>query len=597
MKYVQKFVTIILIYLLLVNCNEDFLIKDPPGIPSSNYFHDEKGINALLTGAYSMVRGSAIWDVTWGASIQNWTFGSVASDDAYTGSESTGFAPSHEMERWEVHPENNYVHEKWKWAFGLGVFRTNEILKVIHKSEEISDEKAAAFEAEARFLRALFNFEAWLVFGDYIPIITETTKNPAQVSNINPPGAVLNNIISDLKFAWENLPENQTEPGRPTKYAAMALAARAYLQELKYLEAKPLLDQIINSGKYSLMPDYFDNFRIEKENNAESIFEIQANVNDINESLNGEMGIGLNYPHGGDIGMCCGFHQPSQNLANAFKVDENGLPLFDSFNDHDLKNDVGIRSEDEFIPSNEWLDPRIDWTMGRRGIPYLDWGIMRGRDWIRKQEDGGPYLPAMKPFFYKSQRYIYSTKTGWMTGVNANNYRYIRFSHVLLWRAEVAAFEGDLSKTRDLVNLVRQRAGKEVVMGKVKVYQLPKSVYPWGGESDVDFTQPAANYKIGAYTAFANKDEAMKAVQWEQRLEFATEGMRFFDLRRWDKLPGKTGGKSMADILNGFAAADLRVRAAFMVGANFSERDKYQPIPQSQLDLQPGVLEQRPEYK
>jgi hypothetical protein len=597
MKYVQKFVTIILICLLLVNCNEDFLIKDPPGIPSSNYFHDEKGINALLTGAYSMVRGSAIWDVTWGASIQNWTFGSVASDDAYTGSESTGFAPSHEMERWEVNPENNYVHEKWKWAFGLGVFRTNETLKVIHKSEEISDEKAAAFEAEARFLRALFNFEAWLVFGDYIPIITETTKNPAQVSNINPPGAVLNNIISDLKFAWENLPENQTEPGRPTKYAAMALTARAYLQELKYLEAKSLLDQIINSGKYSLMPDYFDNFRIEKENNAESIFEIQANVNDIYESLNGEMGIGLNYPHGGDIGMCCGFHQPSQNLANAFKVDENGLPLFDSFNDHDLKNDVGIRSEDEFIPSNEWLDPRIDWTMGRRGIPYLDWGIMRGRDWIRKQEDGGPYLPAMKPFFYKSQRYIYSTKTGWMTGVNANNYRYIRFSHVLLWRAEVAAFEGDLSKTRDLVNLVRQRAGKEVVMGKVKVYQLPKSVYPWGGESDVDFTQPAANYKIGAYTAFANKDEAMKAVQWEQRLEFATEGMRFFDLRRWDKLPGKTGGKSMADILNGFAAADLRVRAAFMVGANFSERDKYQPIPQSQLDLQPGVLEQRPEYK
>jgi hypothetical protein len=173
------------------------------------------------------------------------------------------------------------------------------------------------------------------VFGDMIPLVTEATKDPSQVSNVNPKGKVLEFIIQDLKFAWENLPQNQVEPGRPTKYTAMALAARAYLQELKYAEAKPLLDQIIESGKYRLMPNYFDNYRIAKENNQESIFEIQANVNDINESLNGEMGIGINFPHGSDIGMCCGFHQPSQNLANAFKVDADGLPLFDTFNDVD----------------------------------------------------------------------------------------------------------------------------------------------------------------------------------------------------------------------------------------------------------------------
>lgn len=587
----------------LSGCNDDFLIKEPPGIPAGNYFYNENGIQDLLTGAYSMVRGSALWDVTWGASIQNWTFGSVASDDACKGAENTDSNPAiPQIERWEVNPENNFVEEKWKWAFGMGVFRTNQVLKVIGKTNQIADEKRKEFIAEARFLRALFNFEAWLVFGDYIPIITEKTYNPSKVSNINPPGAVLANMISDLQFAWENLPETQTEPGRPTKYAAMALAARAYLQELKYTEAKILLDNIINSGRFELMPNFFDNFRIEKENNRESVFEIQANVNDIPESLNAEMGIGLNFPHGGDIGMCCGFHQPSQNLANAFRVDDKGLPLFETYNSPDLKNDMGIRSEDEFVPSNDPLDPRIDWTMGRRGIPYLDWGVMRGRDWIRKQEDGGPYLPAMKPFFYKAQRYLYSTKTGWMTGVNANNYRYIRYAHILLWRAEVAAAEGDLSRVAELVNKIRQRAGKELVMGKINALKLPKSFYPWGNSapgtngSDIDWSQPAANYKIGTYVAFSNKNEAMRAVQWEIRLEFATEGMRFFDLRRWDKLPGKIGGKSMAEVLNSFAKDDLRIRA-FMKGATFDERDKYQPIPQSQLDLQPGVLEQRPEYK
>jgi hypothetical protein len=113
----------------------------------------------------------------------------------------------------------------------------------------------------------------------------------------------------------------------------------------------------------------------------------------------------------------------------------------------------------------------------------------------------------------------------------------------------------------------------------------------------VDFTEAAANYKVGTYTAFTNKDEAMHAVQWEQRLEFATEGMRFFDLRRWDKLPNKIGGQSMAEILNGFAEADLKVRPVFMRGAIFSETDKFMPIPKSQLEMQPGVLVQRPEHK
>jgi hypothetical protein len=184
-----------------------------------------------------------------------------------------------------------------------------------------------------------------------------------------------------------------------------------------------------------------------------------------------------------------------------------------------------------------------------------------------------------------------------MSGVNANNFRYLRYAHVLLWRAEIAANEGDLTKAKDLVNMIRQRAASDKVMGKVKVFELPASFYPTGKEGDIDWNQPAANYQIGTYTAFASKEEAMKAVQWEIRLEFATEGMRFFDLRRWDKLPNKIGGKSMADILNGFATADLRVRKSFMSGANFSESDKFIPVPQVQIDLQPGVIEQRPEFK
>jgi len=450
-------------------------------------------------------------------------------------------------------------------------------------------------KAEARFLRGMYYFESWLVFGDKIPLIPEDKVDVANtISNDNAPGAVLKFIEDDLAYAAANLPATQTQVGRATKYAAMALAARAYMQVLDYASAKPLLDNIINSGKFSLAAKFFDNYRIATNNNVESIFEVQRNVNDINESLNGEMGIGLNAPYAPELGFCCGFHQPKQNLANAFKVDPNGLPLFDTFNDVDLKNDQGIASKDAFVPATDLLDPRIDFTMGRRGLPYMDWGIMRGADWIRDQSWGGPYVTAEKTFFYKSERNTLSTTTGWQTGICANNWRYLRYSHVLLWRAEVAASEGDLATALKYVNMIRVRAGAEVVMGKVNLYTLGDQNINNGDtwKQYVDFTKPAANYKVGTYASFPDKAFAMKAIQWENRLEFATDGMRFFDLRRWDKAaPG-----FMAKTLNDYAKADLRNRSDVMKGASFDEKDKYQPIPQTQLDLEPGVLKQNTGY-
>ncbi len=609
MKKLSIMMVTFLVLAMAYSCSEDFLVKEPWGVTSENVFYSQKGVEALVNGCYGVIGGGGQdLGYDWGASVSNWTWGSAASDDAYKGSEVTDQEPANPIEKWELISTNGYVAQKWRWAIGVGADRTNKALRIITITEEmgnISPAIADGLRAEVRFLRAMYYFEARLVYGDYLPILTEDTPDVKAVTNQNSEGAVLNFIIDDLRFAWERLPETQVQVGRPTKWAAMALAARAYLQDLKYAEAKPLLDQIIASGQFQLMPRYIQNYEIETNNNEESIFEIQNSVNDGAGygSYNGEMGIGLNWPHGGDIGMCCGFHQPSQNLVNAFKVDANGLPLFDTFNDVDLKNDQGIGSEAPFVPATDMVDPRLDFTVSRRGIPYKDWGVNRGAQWIRNQSDGGPYLPAPKPFLKKAEVATKKDATGgWMSGVNANNFRYLRYTHVLLWRAEVAAFEGDLTTALNLVNQVRERAGNEVVMGKVNATSLPASFYPWGNSapgtsgSDIDWSQPAANYLVGTYPSFASANEAMRAVQWEIRLEFGTEGMRFFDLRRWDNLPNKIGGKSMAQILNDFAAADLRIRSSFMNGATFNESDKYAPVPQVQIDLQPGVIVQRPEY-
>ena len=595
MKKLSIIMASVFLMAISFSCADSFLDKKPLGSTSEDVFYSEKGVNALLTGAYSMVKGSALWSVSWGASITNWTYGSVASDDAGKGSYIGDQIPINEIEQWNMSTTNNYPADKWLLNIGMGVNRCNIVLNVIAKTPTLAAATATEYKAEARFLRGMYYFESWLVFGDKIPLIPEDMVDVANtISNDNAAGAVLKFIEDDLAFAAANLPAKQSQPGRATKWAAKALAARAYLQVLDYASAKPLLDDIIANGGFTLAPNFFDNFRIAKNNNSESIFEIQRNVNDINESLNGEMGIGLNAPYAPELGMCCGFHQPTQNLANAFKVDAAGLPLFDTFNNTDLKNDAGVKSSDEFIPATDLLDPRIDFTMGRRGLPYMDWGIMRGQDWIRDQSWGGPYVTVEKTFFYKSERGSLSTTTGWQTGINANNFRYLRLGNVLLWRAEIAASEGDLATALKYVNMIRVRAGNEKVMGKVSLYKLGDPAINTGDawKQYVDFTKEAANYKIGTYTAFANKDEAMRAVQWEQRLEFATEGMRFFDLRRWDK--AKPG--SMKATLEAFALADQRVRPLVMKGATFDEKDKFMPIPQVQLDLEPGVLKQNTGY-
>src|SRR5690606_12023322 len=165
--------------LLTVNfsCTEKFLDHEPLGSTSENVFYNEKGLNALVIGTYAVVGGIAP-GTEHGASIQNWAYGSMMSDDAYKGSEFTDAVPYNSLERWETLTDNIYVAEKWRATLGAGVNRSNMVLKVIKETPDIDEAKKTKLQAEVRFLRALFNFEAWLVFNN-IPIITEDTEDPA----------------------------------------------------------------------------------------------------------------------------------------------------------------------------------------------------------------------------------------------------------------------------------------------------------------------------------------------------------------------------------------------------------------------------------
>jgi starch-binding outer membrane protein, SusD/RagB family len=560
---------------LVSSCKDKFLDVQPKGVLSLATLSNKPGVNYLLVGAYALIDGTGTNNTagfsSWHGSADNWIYGEVSADNAYKGTTSGDQPEISFIEQKNILADNTHFRGKWSTCYD-GIARANDVLLVMAKATDMTEAEKAQVNAEVKFLRGHFHFELKKMF-NMVPYIDEKTYNPDDFSSTKLPNdkSIWSNIEADLKAAYDVLPVNQSQPGRPTKWAAGALLAKAYMFQQKFADAKPILQAIVDSKKYALMPKYHDNFRAVTNNNSESVFSIQFSVNDgAGGNENGNTGATLNYPSFGGVTTCCGFYQPSQNLVNAFKTNADGLPLIDTFNDVDVKNDQGLSVTAAFTPDAGSFDPRLDWTVGRRGITFLDWGVHTGAGFIRDQAYAGPYSPK-KHLPYKSD---IGVNTGPNPRQNANNYRMIRYAHVLLLLAECEVEVGDLEKARGFVNMIRNRAAN-----------------PDGFVLGAD-GKPAANYVVKPYSeTWTDKTAARNAVRFETRIEIAMEGHRYFDLVRW----------GIADqVLNAYYAKE-KLKRAYFNGVSFIKgKHEYYPIPLQEIlnSKKDGVetLKQNPGY-
>jgi hypothetical protein len=573
------------------SCSESFLQVEPQGAASLTSLSNKSGVNALLIGAYSLLDGVGAGNTGRQSTISNYVFGGITSGDAVKGTDAGDQPEQSFIEQFTWFAENTYFNGKWQHTYD-GVARANEAI-LLAKSPDVkdmTDAEKTQIVAEARFLRGHYHFEGKKMW-NMIPYIDENTykrddPNSTKVANDKD---IWPNIEADLKFAADNLPATQAQKGRATKWAAMAYLAKVYMFQKKFSLAKPLLlDVLQNSGKK--LVDYHDNYRNTTNNNAESLFEVQFSVNDGSTGNNGNAGDNLNWPYSANAPGrgCCGFYQPSQNLVNAFKTTTAGLPMIgknkagleDTYNEVDLPNDQGVGAAATFVLDvSAPVDPRLDWTVGRRGVNFLDWGKMPGFSWIRDQNYAGPYT-GKKWMYYLADEGS-STHSTSRRSVN-NNYRLLKLSMVILWLAEIEAEANNLAKAEEYVNMIRNRAKTSKVQ------------------------DASVNYVVNPYpdgTFAANgKDFALNAVYMENRLEFAMEGHRFFDLVRWG---------IAADFLNKMyipkeaaAGKDLTGRTynkrSYMAGKSFTDKNNYFPLPIDEiLNSQKGgaaTLKQNPGY-
>jgi len=562
-------------------CKKSFLEKKPVGALDEATLSTEKGVNAILIGAYAMLDGHdgsfGVIGNEWGSGGSNFVFGSMAGGEANRGSSPGDQAGNMVPEiRHEGTSTSGSLNDRWR-AIYEGVKRTNTVLQVLEKATGISDATKKNITGQARFLRAWYHFNARITWGK-VPYLDEKTDADLAAGVI--PGVpndkeIWPNIIADVKYAYDNLPVAQDAVGRVNKWVAGALYGKVLMFSKDYATAKTVLQDVVTNGgiqvasinggalrKFGLLPNYADNFNVSTENSQESVFAFQTSAQDNAGARNGNWGDQLNFPANGGIGGA-GFFCPTYFFTNQFKTDALGVPVAAPQNTSVL-DPAGQAGLTQYAGN---VDVRLDWTVGRNQVPFHDWGTYK-TDWQR-DVTAGPFM-GKKSVIRQSQVGAYHDASIWFSaGGNALNMPLIRFSDVLLLlaEAEIEAPGGSLVNAFNLINQVRTRAANTPAVVFPAAVGVPKTA---------PYTVP-----------FASQAAARTALRLERLLELGMEGGRFFDLVRW--------GVAQTE-LNSFynyeaalpyqSQGDLNNPKAQYAGAN---RDYYD-LPQKQIDLSNGTL-------
>jgi starch-binding outer membrane protein, SusD/RagB family len=563
---ISKILAISLVVTGLYACKKSFLDVSPNGVLDEATLSSEKGVNKLLLSAYAMLDGhdgGLGLGGEWGSGGSNFLFGGIGGGEANKGSDPGDQGPNMTpVQRHDITSTNGAINDRWK-AIYEGVKRTNTVLQVLAKVPAISDANRKSLAGQARFLRAWYHFQVRTTFGKacYLDEATDLALSNGTIPGVSNGTDIFPKIVEDAKFAYENLPATLDAVGRVNKYAAGAFYGKVLLFTKDFATAKTVLTDVVNNGRnavgtqYGLNANYEDNFNTVTDNSKESVLAFQSSSQDNAGARNGNWGDLLNLPATGPGGA--GFYCPTYFFTNRFKTDANGLPVANPQNNQVL-DPAGQAGLTQYANN---VDTRLDWTIGRNGVPYLDWGTYL-TSWQR-DVSAGPF-GAKKTCIRQGQVGAFHDASIWYSagGVALN---LIRFSDVILMLAEAEIEAGSLATAFDLINRVRARAATSTTVTYPATFGTPKTAV---------YTTP-----------FASKADATTALRLERQLELGLEGGRFFDLVRW--------GIASTE-LNAYYAYEsplpYQVLLKNPVPSYASPANDYYPVPQQQIDLGNGLI-------
>ena len=554
----------------LMSCSNFLEEQVPQATLTQDEVKSPEYIDNVLISAYAGL--VSIEDMN--ASFSLWNY-DTRSDDAYVGgSDFSDGEPFHRQEK-------STGVMTTDWPFSSIWTKLYNYLSRVSLSLDIlasSDQESTTIQqrtAEMKFLRAYGHFQLKRLFKK-IPFVNKPNMTEEDYNNLsnteytNDEG--WQQIINDLEDAYKILPATQADKGRPTKAACAAFLAKVYLYKA-YRQDDANTNQVTSINEadlqkvveytnaslyngYGLEVDLHNNFRPEEqyENGRESIWAIQYSKND------GTVYGNLNFsnrlivpciPKVHDSG--CDFYKPSHNLVSAYRTNSNGLPMLDTF------------AEKEYtVGSAETVDPRLFVTVGVPGTPYMfntNFMMSESNAWSRSGGTFG-YFVSLKQNVDPAltNNYLFLCDSQWASCMNRVVFRY---ADVLLMRAEALAQLGQTTEALALVNQVRERAAGMATASVVSNYPNKYGVH----------------YAVGKYNGSFSKEETMKIIKMERRLELALESERFFDLVRWG---------DAANVLNKYYTSESQ-KMNFLNGSQFTaNKNEYLPVPYEQMAASNG---------
>ncbi len=408
----NKLILLLLSALTFMGCEDDLNVDPNDVIEVDDFLSDPNNAIQLVNGVYSKQLDYNMYSFSWIGIT------SITSDDADKGSTPTDTGTDKgKMDNLTFAATDISFSDVWEGRY-QAIGRANTALFYLDQFA-IDQTLKDRYIGEVKFLRALFYFDLVRCFGGVPLVTTKIDLNDSEaINNIvyvrKTKQETYAQIETDLLDAINRLPLKSAygsgDLGRASKGAAQALLAKAYLYQEKWQQAFDMSGEVMSSSQYSLLPNYANVWREVGENGTESIYEVQATLTKGLVDYTNVQG-----PRGTpDLGW--GFNTPSLNLVNSYEagdVRKNATVLFSP----------GVLW-DGFVAPTTWNNPRYNYKAYQSSI---------AESW-----DGNK-------------------------GNTAKNLRILKYSDILLIRAEAGFHIGMASEAVDRINDLRLRVGLPTV--------------------------------------------------------------------------------------------------------------------------------------
>lgn len=538
-----KAIVMTLLMTVLFSCEKALEQFPSNAFANDNFWTSEPNAKIALTGMYrgSMTYGTQVTPTDW------WNYAGLiflefATDNLYDRRGDNSM--QNRLTNGTLLPDNAVTLGYWSGSYRR-IAICNDFLENIDKVK-IEQAKIDRMKAEAVFIRATQYFYLSQYFGAVPLVKKKLTPNEANNVDKAPKSEVVKFVIDELTLAATKLPSfgalKADETGRASKQAALAFLGRIYLAEKKFTEAAATYKQIIDLGANKIDPDYQSLFTPANENSSENIFSMQYVPGETSNALTQHA-----FP-----AVASGWHivNPTGSIADAYGFDD-GTPLSYDNPKFNYKN------------MGENRDPRFRYNLLWDGSKFGSKTYVCHPD-STKSLDQLTYSKQATRTGYGLRKFFDENFTGSLVTDYGGNLPIIRYAEVLL-----SYLEAELEAGKPISQVLLDQT-INAVRGRASVKMPPIRV------TDPNLLRPI--------------------LRNERRIELAFEGIRLWDIFRWDigdqVLKGDFWGAP-------FPNSQLYAKTSrkldpkfrwFVTSKNFRKGiDDRWPIPQSEINVNPKL--------